>query len=243
MMNLKKLSLSLVFTGLLMAQTTVRADIVEAFTGGQLSTPGWSNGIGADASIYLSTAAPDATYGIALSESQWSYNTNISFLPGETLSAWINPGPTPTADNNAQGGRLFVGFDAGANGAQSFVAASDTSQLGFQDNTGYATPNFSNSVAQTYQDQWYYLTIALSADGSTATASLYDMDGKTLLSSLTETGLSAATDNGIALRGSGAAAITSIAITAVPVPGAIWMFASAMGLFGFVAKRRKTNLI
>jgi len=217
--------------------TAAQADIVEPFTGGQLSAPGWSTGIGADASNYLASPAPDGTYGLYLAEGVWSYNTNIAFNAGDTLSAWINPGPSATVDNNAQGGRIFLGFDAGASGAYSFAAASDTNQLGFADNsTAYNTSDFSNSVTQNYQDQWYRLSISLSADGTSATASLFDIYGA-LLSSLTETGLNPSPNNGIALYGVGGAVVSSISI--VPVPGAVWLFGTAISGLLFGMKRRQ----
>ena len=215
-----------------------QANTVEAFTGGQLSATGWSTLIGTDASAYGISAAPDGSYGIALSDETWSYNTNIQFLPGDMLSAWINPGPSTTASNNAQGGRLYLGFNASATDAYSFVAASDTNQLGFQDNVGYSTPSFSGSTAQSYLDQWYYMTIGLSANGSSATANIYDADGVTLLSSVTETGLSSS-NTGIALRGIGGAAITSLSITAVPLPAAFWLFAPVSGFLLMLSRRRK----
>ncbi len=228
---------TLLGAALLSASAAAQAVIVEPFTGGQLSAAGWSQPIGADASIYLSQSAPDGTYGIALSEGQWSYNTSINFLPGETLSAWINPGPGPNTDPNDQGGRLYVGFDAGVSGAYSFVAASDTEQLGFQDNSNnYALPDFSNAVNQNYADQWYLLTVTLSSDGSSATANVYNNDGSTLLNTLTETGLSVTGNTGIALRGLGGAAITSVAI--VPLPGTFWLFASAAGLLPALRRRK-----
>ena len=211
-----------------------QAAVIEPFTGGQLSAPGWSTGIGADASAFLATPAPDGSYGIALSEGEWSYNNYLSLLPGQTLSAWINPGPSPTIDNNAQGGRIYLGFDAGASGAYSFVAASDSNELGFQDNTGYATPAFAASAPQSYNDQWYLLSVALSADGGTATAYLYDTDGTTLLNTLSQTGLSSA-NTGLALRGVGGAAITTI--STVPLPAAWPLMASALGLLGFFRRR------
>ena len=249
-----------------------QANTVEPFTGGQLSASGWSMPIGTDAGAYGISAAPDGSYGIALSDGVWSYNTSIQFLPGETLSAWINPGPSATAGNNAQGGRIYLGFDAGANvvplltpvtffGTQlyentithqlfpsqeyetvntsySFVAASDTNQLGFQTNVGDSMSSFSGSAAQSYLDQWYFMTIGLSANGSSATANLYDTDGVTLLSSVTETGLSSSR-TGIALRGIGGAAITSLSITAVPLPAALWMFAPVSGFLLMLSRRRK----
>ncbi|MFI3196867.1 MAG: hypothetical protein QX196_00930 [Methylococcaceae bacterium] len=249
-----------------------QANTVEAFTGGQLSASGWSTSIGTDASTYGISAAPDGSYGIALSDGVWSYNTRTQFLPGETLSAWINPGPSTTADNNAQGGRIYLGFDAGVNEvplltpfqffglvfyrdpityqlfssqhyetvntSYSFVVASDINQLGFQTNVGDSMSSFSSSTAQSYLDQWYFMTIGLSANGSSATANIYDTDGVTLLSSVTETGLSSS-NTGIALRGIGGAAITSLSITAVPLPTALWLFAPVSGFLLMLSRRRK----
>lgn len=273
MITLKKSFAGLAFV--LVSASTInvaQANMVEPFTGGQLSASGWSTPIGTDAGAYGISAAPDGSYGIALSDGVWSYNTSIQFLPGETLSAWINPGPSATAGNNAQGGRIYLGFDAGANvvplltpfdfngfslyedpithqlfpsqhyetvnTSYSFVAASDTNQLGFQTNVGDSMSSFSGSAAQSYLDQWYFMTIGLSANGSSVTAKIYDTDGVTLLSSVTETGLSSSS-TGIALRGIGGAAITSLSITAVPLPAALWMFAPVSGFLLMLSRRRK----
>ena len=273
MITLKKSFAGLAFV--LVSASTInvaQANMVEPFTGGQLSASGWSSSIGTAASDYGISAAPDGSFGIALSDGVWSYNTSIQFLPGDTLSAWINPGPSATAGNNAQGGRIYLGFDAGANvvplltpvilfglplyenpvtrqvftsqqfetvnTSSSFVAASDTNQLGFQTNVGDSMSSFSSSTAQSYLDQWYFMTIGLSANGSSATAKIYDTDGVTLLSSVTETGL-LSNHTGIALRGIGGAAITSLSITAVPLPAALWLFAPVSGFLLMLSRRRK----
>ena len=213
---------------------SVAASFVEPFAGGQLSAPGWSQGIGTDASVYV-PPAPDGTTGIALSEGEWSYNTSIHFGTGKILSAWINPGPSPNPNSSAQGGRLYLGFDADATGAYSFVAASDEGLLGFQDNTGYTTPAFASSTGVVYGDQWYLLTISLGGGGQSATARLFDADGTTLLSSLAESGLTR-NATGLALRGTGAAAITSISV--VPEPATIALMLAGLVAVGFQARRR-----
>ena len=37
----------------------------------------------------------------------------VAALIAVVLAGAINPGPSPAADNNAQGGRVYLGFDAG----------------------------------------------------------------------------------------------------------------------------------
>lgn len=232
--SMQKIAALAVLTAV-MQVTVAHATIVEPFTGGQLSAPGWSQGVGADASLYV-PAAPDGSYGIALSEGAWAYNATIHFAPGEILSAWINPGPSPSDSNYAQGGRLYLGFGASnTDNAFSIVAASDSNQLLFQNNAN-ASFNDLTSAAQSYGDQWYKLTLAWNTDG-TATANLFDSDGTTLLQSVTETGL-LSTNTGIALRGIGGAVVTSIDVAPVPLPAAAWLFGSSLIGLGFTAKRK-----
>lgn len=235
-MNLRISSLAMAVA--LMGVASAQATVVEPFTGGALSAPGWSAGIGADASIYLSTPAPDGTYGIALSEAAWSYNTSISFAANDTLTAWINPGPGPATPgfNNAQGGRLFVGIAADATGASSFVAASDVAALGSMANPGYTSGAFTNSASQVWGDQWYELSITRSADGHSATARLFDQDGQTLLNTLTIGGLNASA-NGIALMGTGGVAISSVAV--VPEPASAGLALVGLMLAGATTRRRR----
>ncbi len=232
---IKKIAALAVLTAAVQA-SVAHATIVEPFTGGQLSAPGWSQGIGADASLYV-PAAPDGSYGIALSESAWSYNATLHFAPGEILSAWINPGPSPSESNYAQGGRLYLGFGGtGTDNAFSIVAASDSSQLLFQNNANTTFTDLS-STAQSYGDQWYKLTLIWNTDG-TATANLFDSDGTTLLKSISETNLLLSNDTGIALRGTGGAVVTSIDVAPVPVPATAWLFGSGLLGLGFTAKKK-----
>jgi len=129
-----------------------------------------------------------------------------------------------------------LGFGGtGSSNAYSIVAASDSNQLLFQNNANAGFVD-QNSVSQSYGDQWYKLALTWNLDGS-ATANLFDSDGTTLLQSVTQTGLFS-NDTGIALRGIGGAIVTSIDVSAVPVPAATWLFGSGLIGLGFTAKRK-----
>jgi hypothetical protein len=121
---------TLTATSLIVLSGIAQATTVESFAGGQLPSPPWSTGIGSDASIYLTTPTLDGNYGIYLADATWSYNSSIGFHSGEVLSAWINPGPSSSAINpDAQGGRLYLGFQSGNSGTYAITAASDNNQL------------------------------------------------------------------------------------------------------------------
>ncbi|WP_342618327.1 PEP-CTERM sorting domain-containing protein [Rhodoferax sp. GW822-FHT02A01] len=225
--------------GLMAVAGLANASVVEPFTGGQLSTPGWSVGVGADASSFVSPA-PDGTSGIYLTDSTWSVNTAIDFHVGEVLSAWINPGPSADAVSGSQGGRISLGFASDSASTYALTAASDTNQLLFQSVSGIAsqTPSFSDGVASTasFGNQWYKLSISWLASG--ITGNLYDVDGTTLLRSVNMS--APLTGNtGIALFGNGGAAVTSLAVTPVPEPESYVLLLAGLGLVASLVKRRK----
>ena len=238
MTHFKKLAITSLFTALIAVTGIAKATVVESFANGQLTTPGWSVGIGADASSFL-YPAPDGTTGIYLSESTWSVNSNIDFHQGEVLTAWINPGPSADVLPGSQGGRVSIGFESGATTTYALTAASDSNQLLFQSVTGInsVVPTFTDGVSSTtsYADQWYKLAISWQASG--ITGSLYDQDGTTLLSSVSTT-LPATGNTGIALFGNGGAAITSLSVEPVPEAQQFAMMLAGLALMGAMVRRR-----
>ena len=223
--------------------SVAHATVVESFSGGQLSTPGWTVGIGADASTFLSPA-PDGTSGIYLSDSTWSLNPNIDFHVGEVLSAWINPGPSADPLGGIQGGRISIGVSSGNDAVYALTAASDTNQLVFQTvaNVSGANPSFTEvaSSRTRYGDQWYKLSVSWLASG--ITANLYDNDGSTLVGSVFTTQqppVQPGAGNALALFGNGGAAITTLSVEPVPEPESFALLLAGLGLVGVMVQRRQ----
>jgi hypothetical protein len=232
-------TLSWAAAGLLALSGLANATVVEPFTGGQLSAPGWSVGIGADASSFVSPA-PDGTTGIYLTDSTWSVNTSIDFHMGEVLSAWINPGPSADSASGSQGGRISLGFASDSASTYALTAASDTNQLLFQSisNLASQSPSFSDGVASStgFGDQWYKLSISWLSNG--VTGSLYDADGTTLLRTVSMAA-PASGNTGVALFGNGGAAVTSLAVVPVPEPETYALLLTGLALVASLVKRRK----
>ena len=217
------------------------AAVVESFSGGQLSTSGWTVGIGADASPFVAPA-PDGTTGIYLTDSTWSVNPNIDFHVGEVATAWINPGPSADPTTGSQGGRISLGFQSSNSVIYALTAASDTNQLVFQSVTGVdsGSPSFSDGVSSSasFGDQWYKMAITWLDSG--ITGSLYGADG-TLLSSVT-TAAPGANSAGVALFGNGGAVITTLSVTPVPEPESMALLLAGLGLVGAAVQRRRRVL-
>jgi len=117
-----------------------------------------------------------------------------------TLSIWARPG----------NGRVYLSFDATAAGAKSFVLASNTNDIRFQENVGYGYTEL-NISAQTYTTgQWYLLEVEILSSTS-AIGRLYGADGTTLLNSVTQT-YSSIGSGGIALRSFGGFALDSLTV-------------------------------
>ncbi|MET3135172.1 hypothetical protein AAKU55_005480 [Oxalobacteraceae bacterium GrIS 1.11] len=217
---------SVVAIGLFTTQMA-HAAVVESFDSGAWGG-GWSN---PGAGSVNAGAAHDGAYGVTLDGSSWTYNTSIVFSAGQTLSAWVRPSANSS-------GRAYFGFSADSAGAESFVAASNTHALIFQDNTAYGYRD-QNSAAQTFGNHWNLISITRSADGSTATGKLFAADGSTLLNSVVQSGLGNSA-TGVALRGFGGFDIDTIPITsAVPEPETYAMLFAGLGLIGFMGRRRK----
>jgi hypothetical protein len=225
----------LALSGLLLVSAVANAAVVEPFNGAM--RPDWSQGIGAPDPFGLT--APDGAPAWSLSDATWAYNTAISFKPGDTMSAWFNPGLVVTPGQPTfGGGRLFLGFGADANGAVSFMASSDTTlptmSFGFQDNAGYGHVDLSGKTF-TWNDQWYLLQVKWNLDGS-ALGSVLDQDGTTLLDSLLEPGFGNL-PSGIALKGFGGVDVAEISIT-VAEPASFAMLLAGFGIAGAALRRR-----
>jgi hypothetical protein len=80
-------------------------------------------------------------------------------------------------------GRFYLGFDATAAGAKSFVVSFNTNDIRFQNNASYGYTELS-TASQTYvAGRWYRMEVEI-LSGGVAVGRLYDSDGSTLLNSL-----------------------------------------------------------
>lgn len=214
-----------VFITVLATMNTANAAVVESFESGSWG-PNWSS---TAAGVVTASSAHDGQYGVALNGSSWTFNTGITFTPGNELSAWVRP-------TSGSSGRFYLGFGADASGASSLVAATNTGDIRFQDN-----PNFSytelNTSSQTWSSQWYKVSVIWNTDGS-AIGRLYGSDGSTLLNTVNQTGLTRSA-TGIALRGFGSFDVDTIAVSAVPEPETYAMLLAGLGIIGASMRRRK----
>lgn len=219
---------SVAVVGLMTVQA--QANVVESFDSGVWGA-GWSN---SSAGTVNAGAAHDGAYGVTLDSATWTYNSSIVFDAGSTLSAWVRP----TAGSY---GRAYFGFGADAGGANSFVTATNTSDIKFQDNSGYSFVDLTLSP-QTFANSWYRISVTRSADGTSAVGSLFGSDGTTLLNSVTQTGINR-TATGVALRGFGGFDVDTLSVTAVPEPETYAMMLVGLGLIGGMARRRKLKVV
>jgi hypothetical protein len=209
--------------------TSASAAIVESFDDGSWGT-GWSN---TGAGSVTTSSAHDGAYGVSLNESAWTYNTTIIFTPGQTLSAWFRP----TSSSN---GRFYLGFGANELGADSFVAATNTQDIRFQNNPSFDFEEL-NIEPQQWSTDWYLLSVTWNSDGS-AKGSLFASDGTTLLNSVSQSGLNRSA-TGIALRGFGGFDVDTVSVTAVPESSTLALFVAglAVAVGASQHRRRQSN--
>lgn len=211
----------------LLLSAAAQAGVVESFDTGAYGA-GWAFNNG----TVTAAAAHDGGFGLSLNLSggnstNWNYNTSITVSEGDVLSAWVRLHGS---------GRVYFGFGADAGGTQSLVAATNTAQEIFQDNGGYGFSNIGTTPFGFVSDKWYRLEIDWMAGGN-AIGNVYDSDGTTLLSSLSQSGLPRAS-GGIALRGFPNVDIDTISVNgAVPEPMPLALL--ALGLTGAALSRRR----
>lgn len=212
--------------GLILA-TNASATVVESFDSGSWGA-GWS---ATQAGTVTTTAAHDGSHGVSLDESIWTYNTSITFTPGNTLSAWFRP-------KQSSSGRFYLGFGADSTGTSSFVAATNTEDIRFQDNPNFGFDEL-NTSSQTWSNDWYLLSVTWNSDG-TAKGSLFASDGTTLLNSLSQSGLNRSA-SGIALRGFGGFDVDTVSVTAVPESSTIALFLAGLVVAVGAHRHRRTT--
>ena len=143
--------------------------------------------------------AHDGEYGLGITDSAagsgWIYrnDSQVYVKQGDVISVWVK-------FDNILSGRGYFGFGASDLGTLSFVVSPNTSDIRLQLNVNYNTYNELNSSPQIFQaDKWYRAEVVWGTDGS-ITGNLYDSDGATLLSSVSDNS-TVFSEGGIAFRG------------------------------------------
>ncbi|KAA0229141.1 MAG: hypothetical protein AKCLJLPJ_00220 [Fimbriimonadales bacterium] len=162
------------------------------------------------------------------------YRTDVPTAPGLEYRGYVR-----FHANGGAGGRLYMGVSASAGGAWSAVAASNTSSIILQNNTGWGFVN-TVSAAMTFTDNtWYQLGLEWAANGDMR-VNLYDEPGTSLLAQTPWQATGNTTPGGLSLRGFHNGAGSSVdfdTFQAVPEPATL--LALGAGLAALAARRRK----
>ncbi len=204
---------------------SVNATIIEDFESGSFGSA-WVNVSGGFGSVN-SSAAHDGSFGVT--DPGWSYYTGADgqVSEGSRISAWFQAG----------NGRFYLGFDADGSGGSSFVSATNTGDIRFQENPGYNFVELTTSATVWNIGSWYFAEVLLGT-GNVAIGNLYSSDGTTLLNSVSQT-FSGGFGGGVAIRSFGGFNIDTISVdsTTVPEPTPLALFGLGLAGIGFSRKK------
>ena len=182
-------------------------------------------------SFTSSAAAFEGARGLR-TDGDWFYRTDPAAQLDDTsiLSTYFR---------FSSAGRVYLGFNASASGAESLVAASNTGQLMFQENPSYNYVDRQSTAFSFVLNTWYRMT--LQEDGSSLVGTLFDGTTGSQLAQVVRTSSYFLGSRGVALRGFNAdvdlVQVNAKTTAPVPLPAAVWMMLAALA--GLVGLRRR----
>lgn len=186
----------------------------------------------------IGAAAHDGLLGAnfaGASASGFYYRTDVPTAPGLEYRGYFR---FHTAGSTL-GGRVYMGVSAGPGGAWSAVAASNTSSIILQNNTGWGFVNTVTAAATFTDNTWYQLGLEWATNGDMR-VNLYNEAGTSLLAQTAWHAAGVTTPGGFSIRafhnGTGSS-VDFDTFQAVPEPATL--LALGAGLAALVARRRK----